>query len=440
MTTRQKPASKFVLDLLSDAFPPKLINPRRIGPEEEYIVTRKTDGTMGNTTVIFQDMLRDGWIAKNDPVTSALIGVRKGEVEISTDVGVGTLEIGFTPVTNLFDHLPEREAILKIVDGYLESKGLLRLDDYAAQPVTVPVFKHWADKGRSHFFRTYFPRDVDVQTASASSQVHIEVSQEEMITVLEVFLALSGVLVALNANSPIWGGKLDPMEMMASRLHFWDRFTPQKGCWSNVHVGLLNNSRVYEEQAPSSIAELAEYICGCKFLVHVNKGEIEQPDKPFEHWYDKRVQTTNDDELREGYLNHEGTLWWDARPRVRYGTIEVRPSCQNAHAVSSDALVLGLVENLQKTIRFVRERMSHEDWRRLRFKCLKGGLRTHDAAQVAREVLILANEGLVRRGFGEEHILKPLYQRLHELASPGLVKLHIFNEGGMPALLRHLLC
>ena len=439
VTIRLKPAESFVLDLLSSAFPNVLDHPRRVGSEEEYIVVNKDNGTMANTLTILPNMMAGGWAPKFDAVTKELVGVRKGETEVGTDVGVGTLEVGFPPVINLLDHLPTREEILREVDSYLAQQGMWRLDDYAVQPVTVPNFEHWSPKGRGHFFRTFFPRDVDVQTASAASQVHVEVTLEEVVPVLEMLLALSSVLIALNANAPVWGGKLDPNEMMAARQHFWDRFTPQKGCWSNVHVGLPKFEPPYCEQPPSSLRQLAEWICGTRFLVHIEKGQLVTPNATFGGWCAQQEDKLTESQLREAYESHEGTLWWDARPRVPFGTIEVRPSCQNIHSVSSDALVLGLVENWRNALDHVRHSCTHEDWRRLRFQCLTEGLRARGITEAARNTLTLAKEGLIRRGFGEEKLLLPLYRRVDDLTSPGLEKLHIFNEGGIPALLRHLL-
>lgn len=439
VTIQLKPAETFVLDLFAEAFPKVLDHSRRVGAEEEFIVVNKNDGTMADTLTILPSMVAGGWIPKYDAVTKELVGVRKGETEVGTDVGVGTLEVGFPPVVNLFDHLPTREEILREVDKYLAQKGMWRLDDYAVQPVTIPKFEHWSPKGRGHFFRTYFSREVDVQTVSAASQVHVEVTLEEVVPVLEMLLAFSSVLVALNANAPIWGGKPDPLGMMAARQHFWDRFTAQRGCWSNVHVGLPAFEPPYAEQPSSSLQKLAEWICGTKFLVHIEKGQLITPNIPFGSWCAQQENQLNDAQLRAAYASHEGTLWWDARPRVQFGTIEVRPSCQNIHAVSSDALVLGLVENWRKAFDHVRQSCTHEDWRRLRFQCLKEGLRARGAAEAARRALTLAKEGLLRRGFGEEKLLTPLYRRVDDLASPGLEKIHIFNDGGMPALLRHLL-
>jgi len=439
VTIRLKPAESFVLDLFSGAFPNTLDHPRRVGAEEEYIVVNKSDGTMADTLMILPAMVAGGWAPKFDAVTKELVGVRKGETEVGTDVGVGTLEVGFPPVINLLDHLPTREEILHEVDQYLAQRGMWRLDDYAVQPVTVPRLEHWSPKGRGNFFRAFFSRDVDVQTASAASQVHVEVTLEEVVPVLEMLLALSSVLVALNANAPIWGGKIDPLGMMAARQHFWDRFTPQKGCWSNVHVGLPKFEPPYAEQPPSSLRQLAEWLCGTRFLVHIEKGQLITPNMPFGNWCAEQEDKLNEAQLRSAYESHEGTLWWDARPRVPFGTIEVRPSCQNIHAVSSDALVLGLVENWRNALDHVRHSCTHEDWRRLRFQCLKEGLRARGAVEAARNTLTLAKEGLLRRGFGEEKLLLPLYRRVDNLASPGLEKLHIYNDGGMPALLRHLL-
>ncbi|MBI4437727.1 hypothetical protein HY631_02140 [Candidatus Uhrbacteria bacterium] len=431
-------AHAFVQHLIEGAFPTELFRPRHAGPEEEFIVT-DAQGYAVDITPIFDDLLVKGFSPKRDAVTGALVGVRRGDLEVGMDVGRGTLEIGFPHVGNLFDHVGARADILGFVDASLANHGFTRLRDYAIQPRTPPTEKLWAPKGRGDVFRSLFPPAVHMNTITASSQVHIDVTRDEVIPALEMYLALCPVFIALNANSPIWNGAPDPNGILAARQSAWDGFTLAHGYWDNVLCGppCVDTPRI--ERAPASLAELAQYLCATPFIVRVQGQSVENPGASFQSWWERESAGLTQAAQREAYLNHEATVWWQARVRVPYGTIEMRPSCQNLDAVASDALALGLVENLESTLAFIRARQSHQAWRALQTTAFKEGLRSPEMAECAQQVLALGEKGLRRRGLGEEILLSPLKTRVHDRTSPAHVKLAIFEQGGIDALIAHLL-
>lgn len=431
-------AKEYILDLYRQSFPEKLPGARHVGPEEEYIVVNAR-GERGDTTPLFDDLVTQGWKPKLDPVTKRLVGATQGELVVEMDVGAGTLEIGFVHVENLLTHVPTRKTILKNVDEGLTRHGLYRLNDYAVQPVTHPEPDHWGPKGRSEFFRGYFPREVDVQTASAASQVHIDITRAEIIPVLEMLLSLSAVLTALSANAPVWGGRLDPKGLLASRQDFWDRFTIHTGHWQNVHLGDPALASSHQERAPYSLEELADWIASARFLIHIEGDKLHSPQKPFRIWFDENRAQLDVAMLRQWYQSHEGTLWWEVRPRVAYGTIEVRPCCQSARALNITALILGLIENTQAALTFVRHTNSFSGWRTWHQACLKDGLHVNMMPEITRQVLSIAEQGLKQRGFGEEELLEPLRPLIESNSSPGHSKKELFLSKGLDALVDFLL-
>lgn len=432
-------ARNLVQQLLEEAFPIQLSGPRHAGPEEEFPVV-DDHGYMADITPLFEELQRRGWSPKSDSVSGALIGAYRNDMEIGMDVGRGTLEISFPHVGNLLDHIPTREHTLSLVDGLLGERGFHRLGDYAIQPRTLPARELWAPKGRGSFFRDFFDPSVHAQTLTASSQTHVDVTREEALPALEAMLALAPVFIALNANSPIWAGNADPNGLVAVRQHCWYGFTLEHGFWGNVLCGpprYGHDSRV--EQAPTSFEELAFIISATPFIVRVDDTTIEGPGVPFETWYANHGSSLSDARKRDAYHNHEGTIWWDARPRTVFGTIEVRPSCQNKDAVASHALVLGLVENLKETLDFVRHAKTYQAWRELQAAAIQNGLRANGMSTIAQSVIELAEIGLKRRGMGEESLLVPLKIRVREETSPAHIKINIFQEGGIDALVDHLL-
>lgn len=426
--------------LIENSFPEKLSRPRHIGPEDEFPVV-DANGEMADITPIFQDFSQEVWKPKYDPVTQAMVGVTKDGIEIGMDVGLGTLEIGFPHGDDLYNHLDNRRWILDMVDRRLKKYSFKRLTDYACQPVTVPTQDCWSPKGRSHKFRELFDPAVHVQTLSTAAQIHLDLTRSEVFKAQEVFLSLSPILIALNANSPVWGGKLDPRGMLAARQDFWYRFTRGFGYDNNVLCGPSCNgqSKHMLQLPPTSFRELAEFTCTARFLIQVHNGKIECPNVSFEEWCVGLETELSDEEFREAYLNHEGTLWWDARPRVAYGTIEIRPMCQNAGIEASHALVLGLIENLDQTLEYIRRAKTHQAWRALQTSALQNGLRAPGLEDLAARVLLLAKTGLLRRGNKEENLLGPLEARIASATSPGHDKKKLFETKGLPALLEQLL-
>ncbi|MBI5794346.1 hypothetical protein HZA87_04700 [Candidatus Uhrbacteria bacterium] len=438
-TAHTQPVRTFVQQLIEGAFPTELFGPRHTGPEEEFIVV-DAQGYAVDISPLFHDLMKDGWKPKQDAVTGATVGVHRNDLEVGMDVGYGTLEIGFPHVGNLFNHVGVRADILGFLDGRLADHGFFRLQDYAIQPRTFPSEKLWAPKGRGEIFRRLFPPTVHMNTLTASSQVHIDVTRDEVVPVLEMFLALSAVFIALNANSPVWAGQPDPEGMLATRQDAWYRFTVDHGYWDNVLCGPpSSNGAARTEQAPSSFAELAEFLINAPFIVRVHGRSVESPGASFMNWSARENGNLSEPKKRNAYLNHEGTVWWQARARVTFGTIEVRPSCQNKDAVASDALALGLVENLENALAFVRSSKTHQDWRALQRTALMQGLRSPTLAKAAHHVLTLADEGLRYRGLGEEVLLAPLKQRVLDSTSPAHRKLAVFEKGGINALVEHLI-
>lgn len=424
----------------SDAFADRLENgERKIGIEEEYAVVNQY-GIGGFVGKIFPDFLALGWDPKYDSVTGALVGVSKDEIEIGYDVGIFQLEVGFPPNRDLIEHATMRIKTFALVDGILAKYGLFRLKDYGAQPITAPQRDHWADKGRGNHFKDFFCDLVHAQTSSASSQIHLDVRKSELIPALKVLNSLAGPLIALGANSPFWGGAHDPQSMLAARQVFWYRFLENYGFWNNIFIGpYLSNPQGALGSLPRNINELMGFISNTKFIVGVKGGKLLTPNMLFGEWLKSQGELSSL-EYKDALKNHEATIWWDARPRVAYGTIEVRPACQGENALARHAFCLGLVSNLYAALELVNRR-SYKEWRYMKFDALRKGLYARGGIVEATKLAVsIAHEGLVRRGYGEEVFLdfdSVLSQDRPE--SPGHKKLRVIERGGVEALIELLL-
>lgn len=434
MDSSQSPY-RFSHDLMRDVFPnsfPEHLKDvcRHVGIEDEFVVV-DSKGEMCDVSVIFPHLMQLGWRPKHDAVTKALVGVEQFGIEVGLDVGVSQLEISYPHVNNLHSHVVQVKNTLQIVDQLLASHGLHRLVDYSVHPITIPTRDHWAPKGRGQHFKDFFPSCVHTQTASASSQIHLDVTREELVPALQLFLTIPGILTALGANSPVWAGERDPEGMLASRQAFWYRFAVPSGHAKNVLVGMDSNERIF-----SSLEELISCIESATFLVHVVKDTLRTSSLPFGETYSTEI---SEEDFKDALKNHEGTLWWDVRPRIAYSTIEIRPACQGKNALGIHALCLGLMENLEKALAFVQSAGSYQDWRGFYLQgALKNGLHTPGARERAYALLAIAKEGLRKRNFHEEEFLIGIEQQLESGDSPGHAKLAAFNRGGSVELLREI--
>jgi gamma-glutamylcysteine synthetase len=181
------------------------------------------------------------------------------------------------------------------------------------------------------------------------------------------------------------------------------------------------------------------WISQTEFLVDVDGDQIIHTGMPFHLWYNREKMYKDETALRASYNSHEGTLWWEVRPRVAYGTIEVRPCCQSKYAVNVDALILGLIENGKAALEFARTNRSFPQWRDLSRASLKDGLRASGMQTIIGQAIWIAQQGLKQRGFGEEQLLDALMLPIETLSSPGHHKLHIYENGGLASLVEHLL-
>ncbi len=412
---------------LDNSFPNELVRAyRQVGVEEEFVVVNNR-GEMGTVPLIFPELIKAGWEAKHDPITGYLIGVQRGNVVVGTDVGVGVLEIGFSPQRDLHAHIVERSAIMAIVDSHLAAFGLHRVDNYAVQPITTPAYEHWAQKVRGLHFRKLFCRAVHAQTASAASQTHVEVTRSEVAPVMEVLHQAAGVFIAFTANSPIWDGVLDPDKILAARQVFWERFTISHGYSKNIKLS----------ETPTGLDDVARLFCEARFIVHVDDNKLITPDVPFQDWVSGQNEL-EPEAFVDAFEGHSGTLWWNARPRTCYGTIENRVCCQNTEAIAHHALCLGLVENHRDVLRYLRK-FDAEVWARGYYDTLRNGMRCSFAREFCSQLYEFASAGLQIRGFGEDVLLDPLAERIKDEFSPAHEKLDVYKGGGIFALVEFLM-
>ncbi len=364
---------------------------------------------------------RPGWQTTFDCDGVTVVGVTDPQGrQITTDSGLGALELIFNPMDDLNEaDLHDRPFLEDVCQTFAEVAGSVL--GSGAQPALIAP--RWARKKRYEVIRAAVPREVEWTTLTASSQAHVDVSVDEFTPAINVTNALSGAIIALCANSPVWQGH--ECGLLARREVTYSSFAPERS-------GMT--PRWFD-----SLEEYVKHLASLPLIV-IKRDGLFYPVLPAQSYTDFVRAAGTDGAFTDYWPLHEGMIWLTSRARSVFGTIEVRPACAQPHRdfLVVAALVLGLIESLQQAEVLCRL-YPWSDWQAYREGAIKHGLRAKfagsDARPMLKDVLSLATEGLRRRGLGEQRFLDPLWQRFQDGLTPADRQLAVFRKGGLPALI-----
>lgn len=398
-----------------------IIRPRIVGREAEFPVVGAR-GEAADVRRLWDPLLRQGdYREKFDSGNKNLIVTLEGaDHTYALEVGLGTIEINTRPCRTLF----EVERIMEDAVGRLVRAALTfgwRVLGYGIQPVSGPTLAIMSPKQRYQSLYRAMGREWLWYTVTAADQVQVDVARSEMVQMLNFGNLMAPVIIALCANSPVYGGKLSPF------------CSGREGEMALIHA---NEARHGMPSAP--YASIEEYVLRnsqSQYLIVQSDGEIVPSSQ---HFVDYLAEHGPD---FDAFLYHEHYIWNSARLRVAYGTIEVRPACQQpwSEQMAAAALGLGLIEAAESILDYVQEELGDAYWERMRAyhrRAIAQGLAAPEPApNFVREVLQRAEEGLRARGYGEEVMLRPLGLRLQRGANPAQRMRRVFQSDGLQGLL-----
>jgi gamma-glutamylcysteine synthetase len=359
--------------------------------------------------------------------TGLMVGLNGARYSYYLEVGRGTIEVITCPCEDL--HVLRNdyeEAMVRLVRA-ADSLGA-RVLGYGIQPATTATPAFMSPKTRYEVLLKVIGPDWLTYALTASDQVHVDIARDEVIAVTNLGNLLTPISIALCANSPVVEGGNGAA--CSAREHRMGVIGSDVG-----RHGMLR-------EPFSDLAEFVERLSGMSFLWR----NVDGVPMPYEGTFLDHLAERGGAQapgVFEDWLLHEHYLWYSARPRGAYGTVELRSACQQpaAEHMAATALALSMVEAAPALAAFTRDLLGDKVWPLMRAwhnQVVLAGLAAPEPNPGLLDgVLERCETALSARGRGEEQYLLPLRRRLEARENPAQAARRVFAEGGMAALVEH---
>lgn len=418
----------------TNSFPEQVPYPRTIGREAEFPVVTAT-GEAADVRRLWEplsvaDELR-GYAAMRphyDTTTPNMVaGLDGDDYNYELEVGVGTVEIVVRPCTDLFTvQTIMEQAVGRLVRA--AARYNWQVLGYGIQPLTPPSLALMAPKQRYQSLYRAMGDEWLWYTVTASDQCHVAIRRDETVLMLNFGNLMAPVVIALCGNSPVHSGALSPFCSAREGQHQL----------IDVHKFRYGGARHGMPVRPfASIADYVQTMAQSTYLIVRADNEIIPSSRPFTDYLREHGPDF------EAFLFHEHYIWNSARLRTKYGTLEIRPACQQpwSEHMAAMALSVGLVEAAQPIMDYVQTTLGVDYWHSMRTyhqqTIAKGLVAPQPARNFLRTIVLLAETGLRQRGQGEERWLKPIFDRLDRGLNPAQRVRKIFQNQGATGLLSY---
>jgi gamma-glutamylcysteine synthetase len=405
------------------AFPARVAKPRIVGREAEYPVVT-AEGQSADVRRLWAPLLEQGDLhPKYDSGNPNLMVALEGsEYSYTIEVGVGTIEVNTPPCADLFQIEAVMEAAVSPIVRAAARQSWQMLG-YGIQPLTPPALGLMTPKQRYQSLYRAMGEAWLWYTVTASDQIQVDIERDELVLMLNCGNLMAPVLIALCANSPIFAGQASPF------------CSAREGRMAQILAG---EHRHGMPLAPyRSLADYVERLTHDRYLVIRGDQEIMPSSQRFSDYLLEHGPDF------EAFLFHEHYVWNSARLRVAYGTVEIRPACQQpwGEHMAAMAMGLGLVEAAAPILEYVQTELGDDYWETMRAYHRNVIARGLDAPQPApgflAQIVELAYAGIAGRGLGEESFLEPIWRRLERRENPAQRARRIFASDGMHGLIAH---
>lgn len=409
------------------SFPSKRTGERTVGREAEFPVVDEAGGAADVRKLLEQlrmaHQTQENIHATYDThVPNLIVGLDCGDYNYALEVGVGTIEINTRPCQTLL----EIEAFMATAVRALvhsTARHTWRVLGYGIQPVSPPSLRIMAPKQRYQSLYRAMGTSWLWYTVTASDQCHVAVDQSELVQMLNVGNMLAPVLIALCGNSPIYGGKRTPF------------CSAREGRMAEIHA--TEHRHGMPARPYTSIGDYVQTVSESTYLIVKDDGEIIPSRQPFTDYLRKHGPDF------DAFLYHEHYVWNSARLRANYGTIEIRPACQQpwSEQMAAAALTVGLIEAAATIDAYVQAELGRAYWSVMQTyhqQAIRAGIvAPQPIPDFLQTVVEMAEAALKRRGFGEETLLAPIFNRLFRRQNPAQRARQVYELDGMSGLLNY---
>lgn len=280
----------------------------------------------------------------------------------------------------------------------------------------------------------YFHPYPDFATYACASQVQLDVKKDRLISTIHAFSLLEPIKSVLFANA--W------MEEEPDNLCVRDMF------WENSTHGINPHNIGMFERIPENIDELLEYISHTSIFCTERDGHYLhfRPIPIIEYFEREKVKG----EYYENSEYHPYTFTpevsdlsflrsYKFEDLTFRGTIEYRSGCCQpfADAMSVAAFHIGLADEVENVIEILEKDtvLYHHGYTAGELRKMMNGRNLPEFVdrirlkRLCHKLLELAKRGLVKRGYGEEKYLEPIFERAMTLESPALKMVEGLDAG-----------
>lgn len=363
---------------------------------------------------------------------------------VGTDCSSGQLETGLPPSLTLAESAANVREVVGPISEIAERMQIYILG-YGMQPFSAASKSNIMPKPRYDAIEAFLGKSFYPHSLSAANQVHVDVNNSTVIGTVNVLNAFAPAILAVSANASVVLGKDTGFADYRARI--WDQTQYQVFAERNrnrtgiVQFGNMEDYWNFLLEFPPVLTKRDG-----KYLMYLNTPSLRD--------YISRGETkavvlgegtklTITPQMVDVHFL-EGTVWWEARPKAIYGTVESRcpalqPSVSEITAVG--ALIFGLSLNVNKAYEFSKGMVSDTvEANRAREDASVNGLNArsvYPVREVAREMLDLAKEGLRMRRDDAGH-LDPLYERLENDKTPSQRSAEVLKKKGPEEFLRYV--
>jgi len=446
-------AYEALADRFAAHFPTHLQGPRTVGREAEFPVVDQS-GRAGDIDRLWPLLLAEETgegsslsplkVKRDAANPDLIVGLDGAAYSYALEVGKGTIELNVGPYTTLFEL---ESAFRTAVERLVRAAARLgwRVLGYGVQPLSRPTWDLLSPKQRYHALADIMGDDWIWYTVTASDQTHVDISRDETVSVLNFGILMAPVVVALCANSPVVAGTL----------------TGDCSGREGRMISALHGERHGITARP--YADLTDFVACLSRMPALLRREGERllPDgRPFAEVLRADYGASLSPGCFDAFLLHDHYIWHSARLRTAYGTVELRPACQQPpqELMAATALYLGLVEGREQITDYLqmtlapagKERVERSEegvmstplsecWPRMRQyheQVVRAGLAAPEPVPgFLADILELVAAALARRGNHEEGMLAPLWQRLERRENPAQGVQQVFAEEGLEGLI-----